>query len=143
MKVEVSDFYKKKGVKAVYVGINKEPRRVATLIYTNGEKHSMSYAKYVYTSYYECDVAEGDQVDHIDKNKMNDDISNLQVISRKLNSNKSKMIKEFVELECPVCHEKFLFEKRNLSTHPNPCCSKKCGAIKSYITKVLNKSKSN
>jgi hypothetical protein len=134
MKVEVSDFYKKKGVKAVYVGINKEPRRVATLIYTNGEKHSMSYAKYVYTSYYECDVAEGDQVDHIDKNKMNDDISNLQVISRKLNTNKSKMIKEFVELECPVCHEKFLFEKRNLSTHLNPCCSRKCGGIKSHIT---------
>lgn len=139
MKIEVSDFYKQKGVKAVYINTNKEPRRVATLLYDNGELHSMSYAKYVYTSYYECDIADGDQVDHIDKNKMNDDISNLQVISAKLNNNKSKQIKEFIELECPICHEKFLFEKRNLSTHPNPCCSKECGRVKAQITRKSNK----
>ena len=75
MKIEVSEFYKKMGVKTVYVNTNTEPRRVATLLFDNGEMHSMSYAKYVYTSYYECDIADGDQVDHIDKNKMNDDIT--------------------------------------------------------------------
>lgn len=143
MKIEVSEFYKKRGVKAVYVNTNTEPRRVATLVFDNGEMHSMSYAKYVYTSYYECDIADGDQVDHIDKNKMNDDISNLQVISSKLNANKSKMIKEFVELECPICHEKFLFEKRNLNSHPNPCCSKECGRIKAVQTAKLNRLKKN
>ena len=33
---------------------------------------------------------------------------------------------------CPVCGKKFLFPSRNLSTHPNPCCSRHCGGIKSH-----------
>ena len=33
---------------------------------------------------------------------------------------------------CPVCGKEFLFAKRNLSTHPNPCCSRRCGGIKSH-----------
>lgn len=133
MIVEVSNYYKEKGVITVYVNVNKEPRRVATLKYENGELHSMSYAKYLYTSYYNCDVADGDEVDHINGDKMDDRIENLQVISRKLNKNKSKTRKKMIELVCPVCGNKFLFEERNLSTHPNPCCSRRCGGIKSKI----------
>lgn len=132
MKIEVSEYYKEKGVISVYVNINKEPRRVATLKYENGELHSMSYAKYLYTSYYNCDVAKGDEVDHINGNKMDDRIENLQVISGKLNKNKSKIRKKMIELICPVCGSKFLFEERNLSTHVNPCCSRRCGGIKSH-----------
>ena len=116
----------------VYISTNKEPRRVATLRYEDGKIHSMSYAKYLYTSHYNCEVAEGDEVDHINGDKMDDRIENLQVISGRLNKNKSTAIKEYIELECPVCHQKFLFEKRNLSTHPNPCCSRRCGGIKSH-----------
>ena len=132
MVIEVSNYYKNKGVISVYVNINKEPRRVATLKYQNRELHSMSYAKYLYTSYYETDVAKGDQVDHINGDKMDDRIENLQVISRKLNTNKSHLKKTYVELTCPVCGEKFLFEKRNLSVHQNHCCSRRCGGIKSH-----------
>ena len=40
----------------------------------------MSYAKYLYTSHYKCDVAKGDQVDHINGDKMDDRIENLQVV---------------------------------------------------------------
>jgi hypothetical protein len=135
MKIEVSEYYKEKGVITVYVNVNKEPRRVATLKYENGELHSMSYAKYLYTSYYSCDVADGDEVDHINGNRMDDRIENLQVISRKLNKNKSKIRKTMIVTECPVCHKKFLFELRNLSAHTNPCCSRKCGGIKSHWKK--------
>ena len=130
MKKAISDYYKKKGFECVYINTNKEPRRVATLHKTNYNT-SMSYAKYLYTSHYECDVAKGDEVDHINGDKMDDRIENLQVISRKNNIHKSHTRKEFVELTCPVCGEKFLYEKRNLNTHPNPCCSRKCGGIKS------------
>ena len=35
-------------------------------------------------------------------------------------------------MECPVCHKQFLFEMRNLKSHPNPCCSRKCGGIKAH-----------
>ena len=132
MKEEISEFYKAKGYIAVYIAINKEPRRVATLRKNDRTMTSMSYAKYLYTSYYKCDIAKGDEVDHINCNKMDDRIENLQVISSKYNRQKDHSCKEMLELECPVCHTKFLFEKRNLSTRPNPCCSRKCGGIKSH-----------
>ena len=68
MKKAISDYYKKKGFECVYINTNKEPRRVATLHKTNYNT-SMSYAKYLYTSHYECDVAKGDEVDHINGNR--------------------------------------------------------------------------
>lgn len=135
MKIEVDEYYKTKGVVAIYVTTNKEPRRVATMKYQNGEIHSMSYAKYLYTSYYKCDVANGDEVDHINNDKMDDRIENLQVISKKQNNSKKPIRKTFVELVCPVCGEKFIFLKSNISTHPNPCCSRKCGGVKSHWKK--------
>lgn len=135
MKIETSDYYKKKGVKDVYVVTNTENRKVAVLVYENKEKHSMSYAKYVYTSFYEYDIAKGDQIDHINNDKTDDSIENLQVLSPKSNSSKRGIYKTFVELQCPVCKEYFIFPKRNLSTHKNPCCSRKCGGIKSHWKK--------
>jgi len=132
MKIEISEYYKKKGYDKVYVATNKEPRRVATLRKPNKEMTSMSYAKYLYTSHYECDIADGDQVDHINGDKMDDRIENLQVISKYYNIIKDKAKKEFILTKCPVCGKEFLFEKRNLSTHNIPCCSRKCGGIKSH-----------
>ena len=132
MKTEISDFYKEKGYSVVYIATNKEPRRVATLRTPEGKMTSMSYAKYLYTSYYKCNVAKGDQVDHINGDKMDDRIENLQVISQSYNIKKDKKRKEMIECICPICGTKFLYEKSNLSTHPNPCCSRKCGGIKSH-----------
>lgn len=133
MKEEASDFYKEKGFDTVYISTNKEPRRVATLRNSKTKyMTSMSYAKYLYTSHYKVDIPKGDEVDHINGDKMDDRIENLQVISSGYNVRKDHRIKEMVILTCPVCKEEFLFEKRNLSTHPNPCCSRRCGGIKSH-----------
>lgn len=121
MKQEISEFYKQKGFTAVYVAVNKEPRRVATLRKENGEMTSMSYAKYLYTSHYRVDIAEGDQVDHINGDKMDDRIENLQVISGTYNRQKDHKRKKMILRTCPVCNEKFLFPAANLSSHPNPC----------------------
>jgi hypothetical protein len=135
MKEDISDFYKEKGFNVVYININKEPRRVATLRKSDGTMISMSYAKYLYTSYYKCDINKDDNIDHINGNKMDDRIENLQVISGKYNRQKDHKKKEMLMLICPVCGKEFLYEKRNLSSHPNPCCSRKCGGIKSHWNK--------
>lgn len=132
MKENISKFYKEKGFSVVYINVNKEPRRVATLRKPNGEMTSMSYAKYLYTSHYCCDVPKGDQVDHINGDKMDDRLENLQVISGKYNKIKDHKHRTMVLITCPVCKENFLFPKRNLSTRPNPCCSRHCGGVKSH-----------
>lgn len=131
MKQEISEYYKNQGFECVYINTNKEPIRVAVL-HKKNYNTSMSYAKYLYTSYYKCKIAKGYEVDHINNDKMDDRIENLQVISKKNNICKSHSKKEIVELKCPVCKKKFLYEKRNLNSHPNPCCSRKCGGIKSH-----------
>ena len=129
---QISNYYKQKGFEKVYININKEPRRVATLRNTDKKMTSMSYAKYLYTSYWKCDIPKGEQIDHINGDKMDDRIENLQKISQKYNLFKSKKIKEMVECKCPICGQTFYLEKRNISSHPNPCCSRRCGGIKSH-----------
>ena len=131
MKIKVSDYYKDK-VRSAYIVKNKEPRKVCIMVYHDGTIHSMSYAKYLYTSYYKCDIPKGEQIDHINGDKMDDRIENLQKISKEYNLLKDKKGKTMTELTCPVCGKKFLFPLRNLSTHPNPCCSRHCGGIKSH-----------
>ena len=129
MKIEVSEYYADK-VKRAYV--TGSDRKVCVMVYIDGTKHSMSYAKYLYTSYHKCDIPNGMHVDHINNDKTDDRIENLQVLTEKDNVLKSHVKKEIVERVCPVCKKHFMYEKRNLSTHPNPCCSRHCGGIKSH-----------
>lgn len=132
MIIDISDYYKEKGYITAYLSINKEPRRVCTLRKLDGSMMSMSYAKYLYTSYYKCDIEKGYQVDHINNDKLDDRVENLQVISQYHNIVKNRKKQERVLLKCPVCGIEFLYPKRNISTHPEPCCSRKCGGIKSH-----------
>ena len=132
MIIEISDYYKKKGYVIAYLATNKEPRRVCTLRKADGSMTSMSYAKYLYTSHYKCEITQGDHVDHINGNKMDDRIENLQVISGTYNRQKDHKHKEMVICTCPVCGKEFLMGKRNLPFKPNPCCSRRCGGIKAH-----------
>ena len=104
MKEEISEYYKNQGFDVVYVDINKDPRRVATLRnYSTKESKTMSYAKYLYTSFYKCEICKGDEVDHINGDKLDDRIENLQIISGYYNRVKDNKHREMVELTCPIC----------------------------------------
>lgn len=132
MKEEISEYYKQKGYIKLYVGINKDPRRVATLKKDTGETLTMSYAKYLYTSFYKEDIPRDMHIDHINGDKLDDRIENLQKVTGIYNRQKDHPRKEMVICICPVCGKEFLFEKRNLPFHKNPCCSRRCGGIKSH-----------
>ena len=132
MKEEVSEYYRQKGFTRLYIGVNKDPRRVATLYKEDGSTLTMSYAKYLYTSYYKEDVDSSYHIDYINGDKLDDRIENLQKITGIYNRQKDHEHREMIILSCPVCGEEFIYPRRNLSTHPNPCCSRKCGGIKSH-----------
>lgn len=135
MKEIISEYYREKGYDTLYVATNKEPRRVATLRNSKtGKMTSMAYAKYLYTSHYKQDINGTDQIDHINGDRMDDRVENLQVLSKKDNIHKSHRRREMLLMTCPVCGNEFLFPKENLSTHPDPCCSRRCGGIKSHWT---------
>lgn len=111
MIIEISEYYRNKGYIKAYVALNKEPRRVCTLRNINGNMISMSYAKYLYTSYNKCDVDSKDNIDHINGNKLDDRIENLQIISGKYNRQKDHKHKEMILCTCPVCNKQFLYQK--------------------------------
>lgn len=133
MKEEVSEFYKEKGYKKLYIVTNPEGRKVAILYKTDKTSLTMSYAKYLYTSFYKEDI-DGKiyHIDHINGDKTDDRIENLQKITGRYNRAKDHEVRKMTLCKCPVCGTEFLFPTRNLSTHPNPCCSKRCGGIKSH-----------
>lgn len=133
MKEQISDYYKNKGFERLYVVTNPEPRRVALLYKSDGTSKTMSYAKYIYTSTYKEDV-DGIEyhIDHINGDKMDDRIENLQKITGRYNRAKDHEPRKMTLRKCPVCGTDFLFPTRNLPFHPNPCCSRRCGGIKSH-----------
>lgn len=132
MKEEISEYYRQKGFTKLYIGINKDPRRVATMYKEDGATLTMSYAKYLYTSHYKEDVDPFYHIDHINGDKLDDRIENLQKVTGTYNRQKDHKRGEMIVITCPVCGKDFVFPKRNLSTHPNPCCSRRCGGIKSH-----------
>ena len=71
-------------------------------------------------------------VHHIDENKKNNDINNLQILTKSMHTKLHMSVKgeKFCELKCPNCFEVFnrpkrqthLVKKKNKCT----CCSKEC-----------------
>lgn len=131
--LEVSDYFKEQGVKSIRLYYCKDGRKRVNLYFDNKKPIWLTYAKYLWISTY-GEIPDGYEVDHINENRTDDRIENLQLLSSLENKMKYASFhkKVIVECTCPVCGKKFPYEKRNLSAHPNPCCSRKCGGIKSH-----------
>lgn len=133
MIIEVSDYFKEKGIEKCYLVTDKQPRRLVIMKYSNGSRKTISYAKYLYESHYKKEVPNGFVVDHINNKHLDDRIDNYQLITIKENNTKGRTKKRITKMICPICGKQFDFEVRNLKSHPNPCCSRRCGGIKSHL----------
>lgn len=140
MKIELKEPFLN-NYKAAYLNTNKEPRRVVLLVKKDGSKTSMSYARYIMTCHLKRFLYKHEHVDHIDNNKLNDVIENLQILSPRENNIKSikhsgRSKKPDVKLICPVCKTEFVrpFHRVNfrIIKGVKPCCSRKCGGIYSH-----------
>lgn len=130
--------------KAGYLNTNKEPRRVLLLVRKDDTKTSMSYARYLMSCKLGRYLSKDEHVDHKDDDKLNDVISNLQILTPKENNIKKNIANGIVlaadiELICPVCSTSFTRPSRNIKhkilAGKTPCCSRSCGGVLSTKTK--------
>lgn len=133
-----SEFYK-----AGYLRVNRENRKTLYLVergYTQVTS-STSYARYLMAVHLKRILEEDEQVDHIDNDKTNDNISNLQILSCADNLKKSAKGLSLIDLVCSHCNKNFTREKRlvpisnggtkkDLNLNPNLIfCSYSCSGI--------------
>lgn len=99
-----------------------------------GEKTSTSLARYKMSIHLGRILTNNEFVDHIDENKKNDSLENLQILTRKENNEKSRLHrktkKQMVKLCCPGCGCEFERERRQTHLSKNnvfTTCSRSCG----------------
>ena len=126
----------------------KEGRYMVLLI-RESDKHktTTSYARYLYSVAHKTLLSKELHVDHIDEDRTNDTIGNLQVLSHQSNVSKMnklrKSSREIVELKCPWCQALFHREKRQTFLSKGgvfTACSRKCsGEVRSFLQNKSNR----
>jgi len=116
-----------------YLVTNGEGRRTIILFNSNEERTSTSYARYLVSVKEGRYLSKEEHVDHIDNDKTNDCLNNLQILSLKENNKKEseRRGRLMVEMLCPCCSKKF--SRRKGTTFLVNCyknrlssCSKEC-----------------
>lgn len=121
-----------------YLVTNTENRKNVILYNNPRDRTTISYARYLMSVNLKRFLKKEEQVDHIDEDKTNDVLDNLQILSIAENNKKHIKIKEKtqqqVEISCPVCKNRFI--KRRGATQlvqslfgKISCCSRKCSDI--------------
>ena len=112
-----------------YLRISKDGRKRVDLFNSNTDRTTISYARYVMCVNLGYVLSKDYEVDHIDRDKNNDDISNLQVLSveehRQKNSKEMKTGRAFTELVCNNCGKLFKRESRAVK-YRNYYCDNFC-----------------
>lgn len=132
------------GYKLYKVYHKKEGRFYAVLFKNKKERTTVSWARYIMSVHLGRLLdPKKETVDHIDGNKTNSIISNLQLLPLRDNIKKSSKGRTYVKLICPVCNKEFTREKKN--THltksrmckGKTCCSRSCGSIYSHYSDAI------
>jgi hypothetical protein len=112
---------------------SKECRRMACLYNPiNKKRKTISYARYLMSVKLKRELLKNEEVDHINDDKLDDRIENLQILSKSANVIKNN-IKDKITYICPICGKNFI-PTRNQTNRITPCCSRKCGGIKSHLS---------
>lgn len=117
-------------------------RYIYTVDKNSGKRRLISKARYLMSVKLGRVLTSLEEVDHIDGDKSNDDIGNLQILSP--SENKAKSVIETgrtavdIELQCPICNSTFYRSKQRVSFKlkegKTPTCSRSCGYIQAKKT---------
>lgn len=110
----------------------REGRRKVFLVHTKTKRRkTLTLARYRMCVYLGRVLDRSEEVDHVDEDRLNDALENLQILTRAENSRKSNVLKgrKFVTLRCPGCGK--LFEREKRQTHLQKrarftACSRNC-----------------
>ncbi len=132
MKIQLEFPYSEKW-RSGYIVTNSEQRKTVILFNSKHDRSSVSYARYLMAVHMGRFLSENEHVDHIDDDKTNDVISNLQILSQAANNKKASTGLTTVILSCECCGKSFVREKRQMySARKTTCCSRKCAANKQF-----------
>jgi len=127
MKINSSKLYENY---SVYLGFRKkEGRMYVTMVHKETKKHRlMAYARYIFSSHIGRELCKNESVDHIDENKTNDSIENLQLLTTSENIKKNKKFrgieKEYINATCYFCGKIFKQEARQIRSRKKAGCKK-------------------
>jgi endogenous inhibitor of DNA gyrase (YacG/DUF329 family) len=121
---------------------NYKNREFVILIYPDGSRKTTAYARYLYEKHHNVVLAPDDTVDHIDRNKKNNTITNLKIVPRAEHSSLDTKKSKDLTFKCPICKQKFKRKPKLLrDSHKRFCagpfCSKSCAAI--YSSRLRQK----
>lgn len=112
----------------VYRVFHKQMGRWMACLVSESHRTTMSYARYVMATKLGRRLERWEQVDHINNDKLDDSIDNLQILTQADNLSKSRRFRSYVKRTCPVCLVEFLVEIRQIRG-PISCCSRRCGGV--------------
>lgn len=98
------------------------------------KRFTMSYARYLLSVKLKRKLKSFETVDHIDGNKINDSLDNLQILSREENTKKyykdNKISRRKITIVCPICNKKIIKNYNQTSfgkrIKNNNYCSREC-----------------
>ncbi len=105
--------------------------RKIVVIRDSGKSRTMSYPKYLYQQHHKIEIGPNDTIDHIDRNKCNNDISNLRLVKRDQHSADDTRRVRLVKLTCQICNKEFersprLIRDKSKKGKVSQFCSRQC-----------------
>jgi hypothetical protein len=116
----------------IYGPYLRKDKRLVIVINHGDRMQTLSYPKYLMEQHLGRKLLSHETVDHIDGNPLNNDLSNLQILSLADNIRKSHPVATYIELKCKCCGKQFkrreAVHKRNTEVRKvdGPFCSKSC-----------------
>jgi len=118
----------------------KDGRRILVLSKEDGSRTTKSYPRQLMESKLGRELSDDETVDHVDRNLLNEDEDNLQILSVVENSEKSALRRKDVHSNCVFCGTFFklsVTQVRNRSRKKaGPFCSRSCAGT--YGASVQN-----
>ena len=100
-------------VRGPYQG--KDNRFRIMLIYNDKSSKIISYPRYIMEKHLGRYLEKDEQVDHIDGNPSNNDISNLQILKFKEHQKLDALRNEDIEVSCTYCEKKFIISGNKIN----------------------------